>query len=633
MRPPRVNIRRIPISSERVIVICAPDQSSVRAAIRTLGSSRFAWAYFGASFHRAESLAQRLGPEPQNIDCAPGIRAAADELRQQYLDYVGELSRANTSTWWRRSCVAEKNPYVSNVFLHVCCVRAVERLLGTIEKERPLLVVVESRPLRMALARHLGAALCEPRWIGAALWARGAAEILVRQMLFIVSSLRKIGYARYVYRMHRTRAVLDVIARGQPICVANVWVDQRAYDPETGEFSDVDFAEVLGYLKSIGKRSFTVPNVLQSASYQRVVRYIARSKQDCLVPHAYLTLSDVVRAAVISLSARPGSVECPKFEGIDVSTLIAHDLRRDWCRQREAPNILLGRLVKRWKAKGLRVERFIYTFENHIWERVLCEEFRRSYPDVKLIGYQPNGLPLFLMNYFISAMERDTIALPDCVVTNGRYAAQLLKQSGYDPERIVCGGGLRQRYLQPWLCGDNGYAPRPSRTDRRVLVTTSIGPDKTVELVWKCVTALANVPGVRVTVKCHPSMPLSLVENLAGVWRSSQVDITTATLRELLPEADVVVYTGDSGFPCVEALAAGVPVVYVEPGYGLPLDSLDGFRELRMTARTPAEIRVAVCQLLNVSEKDLTQARHRWREAARQLIGPVDTATLELFAQ
>lgn len=45
-------------------------------------------------------------------------------------------------------------------------------------------------------------------------------------------------------------------------------MDQRAYNARTGEFHDNDFAEVGAYLESIGKHSFTVPNIQQSASYR-----------------------------------------------------------------------------------------------------------------------------------------------------------------------------------------------------------------------------------------------------------------------------------------------------------------------------------------------------------------------------
>jgi hypothetical protein len=82
---------------------------------------------------------------------------------------------------------------------------------------------------------------------------------------------------------------------------------------------------------------------------------------------------------------------------------------------------------------------------------------------------------------------------------------------------------------------------------------------------------------------------------------------------------------------CFEALAAGVPAVFVEAETDLDLDQLEPFPELRRTARTVAELREAAGAVLGLSSAD----RDRWlrlaREAVDAALAPVSPDCVEAY--
>jgi hypothetical protein len=232
------------------------------------------------------------------------------------------------------------------------------------------------------------------------------------------------------------------------------------------------------------------------------------------------------------------------------------------------------------------------------------------------------------MNYFISKTESDFIPLPDRIVANGSYCARVLSESGFG-RRVAEGGGLRQTYLQPVLYG----APRAAanKTAAHVLVTPSIGRYRAIELIHKSVEAFRATPDLKVIVKCHPSMSIAQLRSFfPSLEIPPNMTFTAEPLSDLFPKANVLVYN-DGTFPAAEALAFGLPVVFVEAEYGLSLDSLDGFPEIRPIARTPGDIAKTVLGLLGHSDNE-NEVRARLG-IVRQLVGQVTERIFGLFAE
>ncbi len=613
------------------VVICATDARSRRSVIDKIEKNSFVWAYLGNDPKAADQLVASIGMGSR-IEISELIEAAADRLRQSYIDYIGHLSERNPQRWWH-SNIAEKNPYVSDAFLFLCSISACGELLRAHQNKTVIVLFVESSTLRRGLAVNLPVGRQQLRIITntyreRAEFVRVTCAVVTRKFGWLVVNAARVIYTRYLLRLHKKHPLPEIVRNKQKVSLIHVWVDKRAHDPKTGEFRDNDFADVTAVLRQRGNVVLAVPNILRTASYLRAVKFVAGLPEaHYLVPHAMLRVRDVFAVAARALAAFPIGRSYPTFNGMDVSPVFCSEERKQWKSLRSESIFIMQEFVESWRRAGLRIERFIYTFENHCWERVVCAAFRRLYPEAKLIAHQPNGMPRFLLNYFISSDESRRVPLPNVIVTNGSYAAEVLMDSGYMRGQIVCGAGLRTRHL-----ASEPYSINPVRENHNhVIVTPSIGRVETVELLRKAILAFAQSDKLTVTLKCHPTMPFETVaESLDDLQLPNHIHVSNQPLKTLLSTADVLVYNGVT-FPSVEALAKGLGVVFVRPDFGLPLDPLEGYPHLRMEATSPPEIACCVRRLLMRDQVAWESAAKMAEEAVIELIGKVDESTFELF--
>ena len=156
----------------------------------------------------------------------------------------------------------------------------------------------------------------------------------------------------------------------------------------------------------------------------------------------------------------------------------------------------------------------------------------------------------------------------------------------------------------------------------RVLVATSIDAGQSVELIDAALTAFGGAEGFEVVVKLHPAVDDRTVLTLLGpAAQTSNVEFETAAVPELLTRADVLLYKYT--VVCYEALAHGVPCVFLKSETGLDLDQLEPFPELRRAARSTKELRAAVAELTAMTGPERAAWEKRAQDAVRASLAPV----------
>jgi hypothetical protein len=80
-----------------------------------------------------------------------------------------------------------------------------------------------------------------------------------------------------------------------------------------------------------------------------------------------------------------------------------------------------------------------------------------------------------------------------------------------------------------------------------------------------------------------------------------------------------------------EALAVGVPPIFVRAETALDLDQLEPFRELRREARTSTEIRACLEEVAALDREALERWRVQARNAAERALAPMDDRCVEAF--
>lgn len=609
-------------SKSMACIISSPSRRSVKRILKRMNGKKFRWVYFGEDVLKTISIDGTIRDKGQRFEIAGLLQETAKSLRRPYIDYIGKLSRRKNSLRWWASSISEKSPYNSKTFLHACYIKTCVDILKKYPDES-FVLFVEKRAVRRALLKNIAVGNLEHTGdAGGSIREdlKDLKELILYTGWFLLSSIYRIAIAKYAYRMQRR-----VGPQRSPVLIYT-WADKRSFD-EKGAYRENYFGKLPEYLKRDGKNVIIVPRILSAVPYRDTVNNMTKSNRVFLIPHAFISTLDVGGVFFATLINKPKKTSYPKFENIEISELIYEDLKNDWIGARVAFDLLLYHFVRRLKEKHVSVDTVIYPYENQIWEKVLCTAMREFYPSAYLIGYQHTTIFTMYLNYFFSKQEVDIIPSPDKIITNGRRPKDAFIESGYPEEKVVQGGAIRYAHpLKPGVGGRRKKGDKPV-----ILVTTSISESDAVELIWKILKAYAHRSEYRILIKCHPYMPFEKISGRLDVKLPTHFAVSDRPVAELLKESDVLLYT--SSTTCVEAIAAGVPVVHVGSDLMIDLDPLDFDPKARRSARNPEEIVKRVEEAIAMDEKELLRKRKIWSGVVRDLFGKVDDSVYRLFSR
>ena len=276
---------------------------------------------------------------------------------------------------------------------------------------------------------------------------------------------------------------------------------------------------------------------------------------------------------------------------------------------------------------GLKVERIVYIYENQPWERALCWETRRMFPQAQLVGYQHARAPRMGLNWYLAPGGESEAPLPDRVVTVGRHNARMLSEAGYSPGCVRVGGALQMQNLLAPAAMSIQQTHR--RDDRTVLVAPSSGIEEASALVDMAINLFDEEDGVRVVLKYHPLLPSQKIMDYLGARLPAHVTVSEEPITELMQTCSLMVYT--SSLVCVQALALSLPVVQVKNQFDLDTDPLETFPELRLEAASLAELREQVSWLLDHREEYISRHSQEWKSAVDDIYSPVTEETVDAF--
>jgi hypothetical protein len=583
-----------------------------RAALR--GVRR--WLYVGD-----DPTFELAGPE--RVATADVTMACARELRGPYLDAIGGLSALNDSPEWWASHLAAKHPYPS-LFARLCGLAAGRELAqdGTL--------IVCSTPAQLAeLRRELpgaravgaaGAALRRRAPADAVRLAWPALRLLGERAPVPVRGPLTAGDTPARFALERTpghrRRVLEALGAtplrdfsGEGTVLLVTWLDKRSFG-EAGAYTDPHLGPLGTMLAERGLRVARLAKVLLHAGFEQVAGALLATGERAVFPDSYLSGADwrdcerrVARfTAVIPDSTRVG--------GLPLARLAREYMDEHARAQVDALSHEL--LIRRMAEAGVRPERIVFPWEGHAWEQVLTGTAHVHMPGCRVVGYDNLNFSSLALSLYPSADEVGVRPLPDVVVTNGSTFSEVLRASAFPDDRIRTGCALRHPHL--W-----DAATSTARHEGFVLAAGSIDAGQSIELLRKASAAF----GDDLLVRLHPA---SDARRIRAALPSS-VRYSDEPLSQLLGRARMMLYTY-SVVP-YEALAAGIPPVFVRSESMLDLDQLEPSPDVRWVARTTEDLRRVAAEIASMPDRPEWECRAR--DVVRVALAPGGPGCLEQF--
>lgn len=538
------------------------------------------WYYCGSDYDHWQRL-HALLPGPR-LATGHELSQIAAEIMPHYLAYTArQLQCRQNPAWWHTALAGRNITDDDHLFLKLCHLEFVAR-----HQHERVLIICE-RP-------ELYATLCR-------IWPNAG----------VADSVEAEGRSPH---WRRARLAGEFLARYLPACGAEIpepaseprpalvsWYDRRAFTD--GEYRDLYFGDFTGYADRDRTCVYLMRHIDANARREcrQKLQRIAPGRVSEL-PYAarrldvLMALTDVRRAECM---ADPEA----NFIGRDISRLLEYEKQRDLQTSTHAEYALFARAVRAIAGSGVTLNRVIYPFENHPWERVMCRVLRECFPGIVLIGCV-HAVPVTIMPSILSHCDEwDAAPLPDYLFTPGPgIAAQLA--SHYPPGMVRTGCANRFQHLHAAQL--RPYAPLPRRPV--IALCLSVFGALNRELLHKARIAFTEESASEILVREHPTM-----QGLTnGTW-PAHMRVSREPLSALLARSDIVI-TAASGL-AFEAIASGVPVIEFRSELQYE-QSVTGYTPgMCLTARTASELRDCLMELRGGGEAAWRQHTAHCRNA------------------
>jgi hypothetical protein len=542
------------------------DRNLIKTVIdREIGGCNYSWVYLGMDVTFDMELRTLTGKMGQRISIADEIQQNAHQYREEYIQVIGELKPGDDLLSWWLSNTAEKNPFVFNPFLAFCYIRACQNL--TADCPQDIIVICQSRGLLLSLKKGLASCRLHLKTHDTPL-VKACDSLRLYFGGFLHLGWFAVSYSyrsvlSHLVEIFRTKNSFLKNSPHNWICIHS-WVDKRSFkNPDT--YTDVYFGSLGNDLTRKGYKVVYLVDILPTYSYFRALWNLKKKTETFIIFEDFITPLDILSAYV-----RVKVPDSPKDKafigGVDVSDVLEEGMTRELLDPRRRWSFLCYCVSKKI-GRDCPPERFIFTFENHMWEKMFCLGFHESRKKIQLVGYAHTIVNKFYTSYSVSNKETDSSSLPDRIIVNGTAAAKVLAGSGFDPDHIIIGGSLRYSHL--WSSQNTA---RTKRTDTIIVVAASADIHESLELLHCAQKVFGEKKQITVVVKCHPTVPYSQIAPFLPELPKN-FTICEESIASVLQDADLLLFTSSAS--AVEAFALGIPVIHVKSEYRIDMNIFD----------------------------------------------------------
>ena len=593
---------------------------------KQLEGQKFAWIFLSRDYICLMALKKTMPEGSEFIDLGDLLYSTSHQLRRPYINFIGGLSVKRASFLWWISKIAEKNVMDSSIFLNACYLDIISRLASNELKSRNICVFADSPELLETIAQS---SLFNGYLVSKIYKTYSPLKGQLKTVLNLIRFVKRCVLEKVAAALTRTNDNA-VFNNEMPLIVLRTWVGENALG-ENGVFKDSYFTGLYERLKLLNKNVAVIPIIYNiKRSFKETIRWFRESSTRFIIPVDYYYFGDYLRTIFIILkSARPFKEDF-KFNDWDLKLIVRRELYKSLFAGSYPQLIMHYFLIKRLKQRGVKVERFIITFENMMPEKPFILGREKFYPEAKLLGFQhPSIFPL-LLSWYTSAEEIKVLPLPDKIICSGKLFKEILLREGYPEEKLIAGPALRFQYL---LRSSREPSAQPIDGPAIVLVTLPLERSLALELLLKAFAAAKNIPDLKILIKPHPMMSPGELQAVldAAADPSLAFEISENNINDLMARSRLLITTASAVI--LEAVAFGLPVIRVRCDLDLTLDPMDWlpFDEQQFIARRPIEIEVLINKILVFNYEQLQQIRSQGRQLITRCFSPLTEQTLAPF--
>jgi surface carbohydrate biosynthesis protein (TIGR04326 family) len=539
-------------------------------------------------------------------------------LRNNFLEYIAEMSEKNNSLAWWMTSLADKDPSASDFYLSICLLNYFSENMSDLEDGS---IIIAENPFFLTSFSTL-ALSNKVRCVNLYRRTKIFKYILLIYRLF-GRSVKFLVESAYELWIARKTGIAAIKKDGKDhAIIIRTWVKDDCFK-EDGSFKDNYFGRLIDWLQEKGYAVWIIPEPIRlSQSLWSVFEYYKKQKSySFMLTENYLRYSDYIKCLAIGLKGIVSSKIISEFLGMDISGLIAGE------RLKHGLNgltmIRYYYFCKRLSDSGINPQRVIMTYENKFMDKAFLIGIKHFLPNTITIGYQHCAHYPLLLNFFTCAKEIPYLPLPDIIITSGEGFCKILEEEGFPKERIFPGPALRFEYFYQ---KKNDIPPPPYR--RKAVLIVLPGDLETVQEITLIVrSAMQNSEDLDLLFKVHPSRHAAITELLLSLDLPRNFIIVTEPISSLLRRVDGAISIGATTAE-FEIINAGIPLVRLRKELGFTFSPwIKGFEQ----NTSAEELREKISVFLSLQPKEDVELREIGAKTVRNYFGTINEKNMRMF--
>lgn len=607
------------IKKKKIILLPSDDQFIREINNKLDNDEQCSWIYLGKNVITYQKVGKILNPFHEAISYGEELQRLARENREKYIEFIGTINARQTSPFWWLTSLSEKNPFISDVFLHFCYLLLINQHITT--NPVNLLIITESAGLLKSLSKNLQnrpdieLLTFEHRFADWLSSARKTGRRIYFKSDYLFSSIYRLVLSRFFGTINRK--IRPEFSK-KPGVIIYSWADSRSFIKKS-KYSEIITGNLGEDLNNNGITISYLVNILPTIRYHHAIKELLKRTDTFYLLEEFITISDIIKSFRINRFQRINERKIPLWNDLDVLDVILEEIKNNQCTNRSNRAYLYLQASKRM-IDQISFTTFIYPFENHIWEKMVCIGMKQKKPGIFLSSYAHSIVNPMYLPYSVSIKELDIIPLPDRIIVNGKRSREVLINSGFQETDIIIAGAVR--YPDTLHCTISSGI-QIKKEIPVLLVASPAGISESIELTEKIIRTFTDTIGLQIIIKPHPINPIEkILKYLPDLPPHITVDNTP--IDKLLDVADLLIYMDTT--VSIQALFRGIPVLHIKSELNIDINPLEGYENIPSVSH-PHEIRDIAINLINSREEHCK----KYQAIASDFFEPVHDNYIGLF--
>jgi len=472
------------------------------------------------------------------------------EIKEDFHSLLDDLYKdVDCKIDWLVNSLFSRNNYLSNVFLDLCYLEFLKRILMIRSVKR---VIVCNRAQKSAFNHY-----CNTNGLdiiissSESIWT--SIKNIISPLIHIWDNLMTSVYM--IVNRDKSRVIIDNNNEG--IVLLDTYIIPSMLS--NGEYIDRYYGDMINYLPDEIKKKFYYAPIFTSPSHiSELINPLKATENKYLFNFDYLKFSDYLYAIISPLRLLSERIGHYYFNGFKITSILKSDIYKNLANPSSFQGILNYLFFRRMKLSKLKLNLIIDWFENQVGDKGFNKGKSDYYPLTRSIGYE--GYIVSNEFYFQHRPTKSEYlhgVIPDEIAVIGsglindvrKYYSSLpvFKAPAFRYKRIDF---ERKNYSNKIINNINVLAALPVNIDYArdiiLMLNEALGYKKNkIE---------------KIIINYHPTLKIHAIEYLIKDW-SRKYEISSQPFSSLIEKVDIVV--SNSSSTCVESLVYGVPVIIV----------------------------------------------------------------------